>query len=577
MFDHLLRKCWPFPALQPGIPASGSSEGEYYWCVLPPGRELWGDSGPDLQHWLTSGLAVRIKHGAQRTVWRVELPEAIIFVKQCRINTPRAWLREMFRPAKARLEFENALILRAQGIDAIEPLAWGARSPLAPGDSFLITRWHPGTLPFENYLSTSSLGGSTREATSKRQAIAVSLGRLFGRMHNRGIAHPDPHPGNLLIHWEAGVPRFWLIDLHAIRLGEPLRWPESRDNLVLFNRWFQLRATRTDRARFWNAYWLERQVSPRSLGADAHSLAREVEAETARSNARFWVNRLPRPLKTNRQFVRFRNAHGHGYAVRDFPTELVEQLKTAPETFFEKAGTVILKDSRSSKVAVITPGAEQGPQQAILKIMRVRSRVEPWKNVLRPSAGKRSWQLGHNLLDRGLPTPRPLAYWQTTRHGIPAESYLLTEYAPEALTLNEAVHQAQGQHRLIFSWADTLGRLIRTMHEREVMHRDLKAPNLLMANAQQDLALATPMLIDLVGVQVGRVVPQRQRIQNLARLNASFWQSSAISRTDRLRFLRAYMNWGLRGSDGWKDLWRQIAVVTQRKAAQNARNGRPLH
>jgi tRNA A-37 threonylcarbamoyl transferase component Bud32 len=126
------------------------------------------------------------------------------------------------------------------------------------------------------------------------------------------------------------------------------------------------------------------------------------------------------------------------------------------------------------------------------------------------------------------------------------------------------------------TWAERLGRLVRLMHERRVSHRDLKAPNILLRGAAVDLPNAEPVLIDLVGVEAGRPVSAATRVRDLARLNASFLHSPRVTRTDRLRFLRAYLCWGLHGLSDWKTLWRQVADATRAKAAKNARSGRPL-
>jgi hypothetical protein len=112
------------------------------------------------------------------------------------------------------------------------------------------------------------------------------------------------------------------------------------------------------------------------------------------------------------------------------------------------------------------------------------------------------------------------------------------------------------------------------MHDRQVSHRDLKAPNVLMTGA--DPLTAEPVLIDLVGVEAGRPVPEAVRVRDLARLNASFLDSPLVSRADRLRFLRAYLLWGLRGRGDWKDWWKQVEAATRAKAERHARVGRPL-
>ena len=68
------------------------------------------------------------------------------------------------------------------------------------------------------------------------------------------------------------------------------------------------------------------------------------------------------------------------------------------------------------------------------------------------------------------------------------------------------------------------------------------------------------------------------RVQNLARLHVSFCQAEWLSRTDKLRFLRAYLGReGFRDRRAWKAWWRDVAAATDRKLARNRRLGRAVH
>lgn len=83
-------------------------------------------------------------------------------------------------------------------------------------------------------------------------------------------------------------------------------------------------------------------------------------------------------------------------------------------------------------------------------------------------------------------------------------------------------------------------------------------------------------LIDLVGIRPYRRLSVARRVQNLARLHASFVAQPLLTRTDKLRFLRTYLQWGLRSREGWKGWWRRIEAATQAKVIRNQRNQRPL-
>jgi len=568
MFSHFLRK----------IGSLGGSAGRSRtlrlngrkWRLAPTAMSHFGPAGPDLDRWLADGSAQIVKTGPHRTVYRVVLPGGTVYVKHCRIMGLRAWAREALRPPKACLEFENLLALQERGIAAVVPLAWGSADSLRPGESWLITESLDGAIPFTEFVDR-------RLGARERRELARALGRFFAKLHDAGVAHPDPHPGNLLVVETPQGPRFSLIDLHAVHLSRMLTWHASRANLVVFNRWFQLRASRTDRFRFWKEYCASRARSGLTVGwalptnssggiagdpnapdlvvGSAHPTkerrVRDVERTTAVSNFRFWAGRVSRCLGTNRYFQKVKRGEVRGFAVRDLPDDVLAPLLDNPDALF----TRLLKDSRTSTVAIVNLGG----RELILKRVNVRHWTEPIKNLFRKSAVLRSWVNGHALRDRWLPTPRPLAALHRYRFGLPAEGYLLTELVEVAEPLTA---KAQA--------AERIARILRAMHDRGVSHRDLKAANILLERGTE------PAFIDLVGVRLGSPAGFRQRAKELARLNASFLADAAVTRSARLRFLLTYLNAGDPRIGDWRKWWKEIARATAAKQAKNRRTGRPL-
>ena len=528
-------------------------------AAVRAGGLVWHPASPDLLPHLPTLLArpaAQVKENLQRTVLRVELPGGAVFVKRSRANTPRAWARELLRPPKARLEFENAVRLRSLGLPCAEPLAWGETDSAWPGASVTVSREWPGE-PLDAALTDRRL------SLPARRAVAGELGRLFAALHAAGVAHPDPHPGNLLVRWDGDAPRFALLDVHAVRFGPPLAWDGRRANLVLFNRWFQLRAGRTDRARFWRAYtsWRAGGVSPpvpphtRGLTPPAR-----LEHDTAASNRRFWAGRDARYLGTNRQFRRVEAGAVRGHTLKELPANVVAAWLTDPDAPFRDPAARVLKHSRSSTV-VLSGGL-------LWKRFNLKRPADPLKNLLRRSEPLRSWVAGHGLLDRHLPTARPLFVAHRYRFGVPHEGYLAFEVVPAAVELPDAV--AASSFAELKTLAEALGRLVRTLHDRGCSHRDLKPPNVLLSGPDR-----TPVLIDLVGLTVHTAVPAALRRRDLARLNAGFLHAPNVSRTLRLRALRAYLGAWPALAD-WKAWWRAIADRTAAKARKNAANGRPL-
>lgn len=543
MLSHFLRKLGTLVR-----PDRGIRRGGWRW-QLAPGA---GEFVPDLDRWLADGLAETVKENPYRTVYRVDLPDGAVFVKQSRVSGFRAWWREVLRPPKARLEFDNALALLDRGVPTARPLAWGHADGVGPRESLLVTR-ELDAVPLTQVLE----GGLT---PADRRRVAFTLGQFFARLHDAGVIHPDPHPGNVLA---AADGELALLDVHAVRIGRPVDWPDFRANLVLLNRWFQLRTSRADRLRFWRAYVGPAGVRPDPRAARAYTTARDLERRTHASNLRFWAGRVPRCLGKSRHFAKLDAGAVRGWAVRDLPEEFLNDFLADPTALFDRPGVRVLKDSRTSTVAALAIPTPEGPRPVVLKRVNVRWWHEPVKNLLRPSAVVRSWVNGHTLRDRWLPTPRPLAAAHVWRRGLPAEGYILVEEVPGAVDLTDAVPDFPAV-------ADRLARVLRQMHDRHVSHRDLKAANVLLEHGN------TPTLIDLVGVRVGRSVGFRQRARELARLNASFLGSRRVCHADRLRFLRAYLAAGERRPEGWKDWWRAVAGATAAKVAKNRRSGRPL-
>lgn len=563
------------------------------WLAEPPWRDLLlsGHALP-LADWLRGGLARIVKHGPHRTVYRVALPGLDCHIKQNRLLGPRAWLRELVRPAKAHIEYDRARAVAARGIATIQPLAVGYHPPWAgPGDSFLVSRTLDGTVPLDAWIHDVFPHDAPARQTRVRQEVAHELGRFMAQVHQAGVVHRDLHAGNLLLRLDGdGRPCFFLIDLHAVHVGPALHQAQGEANLVLLNRWFALRAGRTDRRRFWESY--TRMWQPHAPRFKVSVAAARQEEDTWRSNLEFWRKREQRCLKNNRYYRRIKSAGLTGFAVTDLEASTLESLVVDPDAPFQRLGTALIKDSPSSTVTAVPVSLGGVSATAIYKRFRVTGRTAPWLALLRRPPALRSWYFGHGLRERGLPTPRPLLVLYRRRRGLHHEGYLLTEMVPDAIDLRTLVERLGGlpeteRRADLRRHIAGLAKLIRELHHRGLAHRDLKAANILYEPSPAPrppsggvrvwLNAFTPFwLIDLVGVRRHTRVPLDRRVQNLARIHASFYRHAWLTRGDRLRFLRDYLQWGVHGRAGWKQWWRQIDKAAAIKAARNAGRGRPL-
>ncbi len=572
--------------------------GGFHWQVAPTLAErgdlswLLDANGLRLAEWEAAGGVQVLKRAPHRMLYRVTLPQLDFHLKFYPMNDARALLRQLVRPSKARMEYDRAREVASRGVPTIEPVALG-EVPNRPGASYLLTRTLPGTRSLAWFLENEMPLLERRLATLIRQRLARELGQLIARMHDGGILHHDLHPGNVLLTLDAeNEPSLYLIDLLDSRLRSPLDWTTCQTNLAMLNRWFLLRSGRTDRLRFWRAYETARTqpLPPASPG----SRERTLERASLASCLQFWRSLDRRCLGSNRYFRRVRGPNARGHASTQLPADLVEQILRDPDALFDTEGARRLKDSRSARVAVVSAAG----QPLLWKRFAVTTWSDPWTALFRPTAALRSWVLGHALRLRGLPTPQPLLMLHRTWLTLPREGYLLTEFIPEARDLLahadhlRCVPEVEREERLRAVTLQ-LANVVARLHRYRLSHRDLKATNILvspkpwvMPRTDKSQTGEPPSgrvgsdhvwLIDLVGLRQQRRLGQRRKIQNLARLHASFRAHPLVSTTTKLRFLKAYL--GERGQDAmvWKAYWRGIAEATAAKVARNLRSGRPLH
>ena len=603
------------------------------WQVVPEFREtLLGPKGLRLEEWLQNDQARMVKHGTHRTVYHVVLPELSFYLKHYPVPDLRAWLRQLVRPSKGRSEFGHALEIAHRGVPTFTPLAFGEKQArFGPGASFLITRALENTQPLNTFLEETWPALSSQCRIGLGPRLATALGKLLARMHDFGVWHFDLHAGNLLIRLDPDdQPELFLIDVYSVTLRQRLDWPTSRDNLIMLNRWFSLRVNRSERLRFWHSYCQARTTrwpgqgirssgSPTGLRKLRLALARDLEFRTVESNVDFWHRRDRRCLESNRSYRRIRSEGVVGHAVTDLDPAFLATLLADPDEPFRRLGVRLLKDSRSSTVAELEINQQGAPLRVIYKRFRVTTWSDPWVALVRPTPALRSWVLGQGFLERSLPTPRPLAILHRVRAGLFQEGYLLAEKIDNAMDLREFLESIRSQEsgvrnqesgvrsqesgvkgqesgvrsqnrdslELLRHSIQRIGEVIRDLHSRKLSHRDLKAANILITTTHSpftthDSPLTTPhspvavWFVDLVGVVRHRRLGRRRRAKNLARLHASFCTHPGLTRTDKLRFLRAYLYWSLHGKEGWKKWWHAIDLATEAKIIRNRRSGRPL-
>ncbi|MCZ6596941.1 MAG: hypothetical protein O7B99_04825 [Planctomycetota bacterium] len=204
---------------------------------------------------------------------------------------------------------------------------------------------------------------------------------------------------------------------------------------------------------------------------------------------------------------------------------------------------------------------------------------------LRPTRSEHAFRLGRKMLAAGVATPRPLAWIALRERGAPVEDGLVLEQV-EAPTLSHVLLERslakdpndREKQLLLGALAAAIARL----HGAGFRHRDLKAPNVLVA--EEDQGPPKIVLVDLEGAgETGGPPSERVRARDLARLAVSLStpiaRAAGIEERDWGFLVAAYLRLAFDRPPDVADVARLVAETrawARRHATRNERRGRPI-
>jgi len=481
-------------------------------------------------------LAV-VKRGRGRVVSRFESGGRGFYVKTYAaggaIGRLRAWLG--FGPG--RREWDALLAAREAGLDVPEPVALARGGPevlvtaeVAGSrrlDEYLFDRYFeplPGDPPYPGARPPELVAVYRRrllrpEGTLSPRDLAYRLADLVAQLAEADLYLPDLHPGNLLVAGEPGAWRLYLVDL--AEAVHPAPDEAVLQHLMQLEHFFEPIASPAERMRC-----LARVEELLGRRIDARAVQRATEVY----RRRFYGRRDHRVRHESKYFRRLAAGAWRGWATADW-AEAAEALLTERPAGLGDAGEAeVLKQSRTSSVWRMTLA---GGRPVVLK-RHNRAGERP----LQRSRAVAAFRKGHAMLTRGIATARPAAAAALRSDAGRRESVLLAE-AVDGRTLPEWLRgRPPALARRHLAWR--LAQLVRRLHDAGFAHRDLKAPNIMVTPDGR------PVLVDLDGLRgSGWHVSEGRRARDLMRLSVSLDEWGVARRTDRLRFLRAYL--GRRG------------------------------
>lgn len=195
--------------------------------------------------------------------------------------------------------------------------------------------------------------------------------------------------------------------------------------------------------------------------------------------------------------------------------------------------------ARVNKFNVTFDGLEK---QVYLKQYLYRSTWDFIKHLVRSSRARRAFKASLMLERNGFEAPVIVAMGEYKSSFLDRGNFLVTLEVEDAKHIykfipksseNLTTEQLRGKRELIRAFGHTVGR----MHAASIFHGDLRLGNVLVRREKSGWHL---FFIDNERTRQFRRLPARLRLKNLVQANMLI--SGCITRTDRMRFLNAYLS-----------------------------------
>jgi len=572
-----------------------------HWHVRPGWESLvCGATAPNWLHLVAESGAEPVKRNTAREVWRVTVADQEFFVKIYHERGIAGKLRAMFRGPGCLLEWRAGEHAYRHQIGTVEPVAYGLSGWRgAFGPCVLITRSLREATPLHVYWQNRIVGGEPDRRRRSANALIDAAAEALAKAHQGGFHHRDLHAGNLLVTAEADVrPEVVFVDLHDVRVGPRVPDQTAIRNLAQLNQWFRRHATQTDRLRFLRHYVETREELSRrtdsgpGLRLDYRGLLKALDIAADRHSRSLWSKRDRTALRDNKYFARLRAPNGwrgHVFlrakhpvpgsraSYMQFTRAEWQKWLNRPLEWIRTDRTDLIKDSHTASICRGVLPTGEGPLDVVCKQARPRTWWKGLYYLFTDSRNLRTYRKGYQLINRDLPTARPLAVMERRFAGLLLDSMVMTEAIPNAkdfdalLRVDLPGQEPRVQRRVKDELIEELARLVKNLQARGFAHRDFKASNLMV---QWDPSEGQPprlTLVDLDGLLLRRRLSLRDRLRPLMRLNVSMDEARLVTRTDRLRFLKAYLRGFTLEHSNWKLIWQLLAEMSRSKRLEKER------
>jgi tRNA A-37 threonylcarbamoyl transferase component Bud32 len=455
-------------------------------------------------------------------------------------------------------QWETARAVQARGIALRRPIAIGCCKSMGfIRSAYLVVETIPGSMPLKDFLDRHGPRPGSLNLPDNTDLIDL-FAAFAAQLRKVCLMSADFHLGDVLIRVADGKPCLYLADVDKLELKRPGAALRGLDNLRMLDAVLWGRAPSRGQLLFMRMY-LRRLADWRETvlraGRRLAAMPEELRFFPCRSGQDADMHELV--------------THGlRGCMKRGDHEEALLKLLEAPDALFNRPEAVVIKNSPTTSALLLQ--APELPWPVYMKRYNPKGCLFAARYMLRRSRARRAWQTARALCARHVPTPEPLAFVERRQCGFLKASYLVTRALAGAEGLDLYVE------KYFTAWTidekrafiGRLAALLKSAHDQGMVHGDLKAKNILVAadggSGEQF------WFIDLDAARLRPASCLSEKCRDLARLNCSFLNTALVSRTQRLFFLRCYIE-GC--PQVWlRDAWKTIQELSWRKLLKSGRD-----
>jgi len=251
---------------------------------------------------------------------------------------------------------------------------------------------------------------------------------------------------------------------------------------------------------------------------------------------------------------------------RDFRNDDLEQALSAGEKSLQEHYKLTpVLSSRTSRVYKFSTSFNGTERLIYFKQYLFRSNWDFIKHLVRSSRARRAFKASLILEKNGFETPVIIAVGERKNSFLDRENFLVTLEVEGAKQIYQFIpdktddltkEQLKAKRRLLRDFGQTVGR----MHAAGIFHGDLRLGNILAKEENNGWHF---FLIDNERTRKFRRLPSRLRLKNLVQVN--MLNSDGITKTDRMRFFKSYLQKNVDIQDIYKKLTNKVDNKTRER------------